>query len=174
MLGPLVAKTTPAIGEAGWGVILSVEAMGTVLMTLLMLRLRFAHPLRAGMVATAVAGVPLAMLGIAPAILPLALAFLAGGAAIEILGVGWNTALHEHVPLSVLSRVSSYDALGSFVAIPVGTFLYGWLATVADHERLLVTSAIGYAAVSLAALASPSVRRLRHRVDEPEVATAAV
>ncbi len=173
VVGPLVAKTTPAIGEAGWGVILSAEAVGTVLMTLVMMRLRLTYPLRAGMIATAVVSVPLAMLGLAPALVPLALAFLVGGAAIEVFGVGWNTALHEHVPVAVLSRVSSYDALGSFVAIPVGTFLYGWLATVVDHETLLVTSAIVYAAVSLAALASPSVRTLRHRVDEPEGTAAA-
>ena len=168
VMGPLVAKTTPAIGEAGWGVILAAEAAGTVLMTLVMMRLRLTHPLRAGMIATAVIAVPLAMLGVAPAIVPLAVAFLIGGAAIEVFGVGWNTALHEHVPVSVLSRVSSYDALGSFVAIPVGTFLYGWLATLVDHETLLVGSASVYAAVSLAALASPSVRNLRHRADEPE------
>lgn len=168
VMGPLVAKTTAAIGEAGWGLVLSAEALGTVLMTVVMLRLRLAHPLRAGMLATAVVAVPLGMLGIAPAIVPLAVAFLVGGAAIEIFSVGWSTALHEHVPLSVLSRVSSYDSLGSFVAIPVGTFLYGWLATLVDHEALLVTSAIVYAAVSLAALASPSVRSLRHRAEEPE------
>ncbi|MDN5794139.1 MAG: MFS transporter [Intrasporangium sp.] len=170
VMGPLVAATTSALGEAGWGVVLSAEAAGTVLMTLLMMRLRLTHPLRAGMIATAVVAVPLAMLGLAPAILPLAIAFFVGGAAIEVFGVGWSTALHEHVPVSVLSRVSSYDALGSFVAIPVGTFLYGWLAAVVDHETLLVVSAVVYAAVSLAALASPSVRGLRHRVEEPESA----
>ncbi|HET8594653.1 MAG TPA: MFS transporter [Intrasporangium sp.] len=173
VMGPLVAKTTPAIGEAGWGLALSAEAAGTVLMTLAMMRLRFTHPLRTGMVATAVVAIPLAMLGIAPATVPLAVAFLVAGAAIEIFGVGWSTALHEHVPVSVLSRVSSYDALGSFVAIPVGTFLYGWLATLVDHETLLVSSAIVYAAVSLAALGSPSVRNLRHRVDEADGSRAA-
>ncbi|WP_347350187.1 MFS transporter [Intrasporangium sp.] len=168
VMGPLVATTTPAIGEAGWGAVLSAEAAGTVLMTLVLMRLRLTRPLRAGMVATAVVAVPLAMLGLAPAVLPLALAFFVGGAAIELFGVGWSTALHEHVPVAVLSRVSSYDALGSFVAIPVGTFLYGGLAAALDHEMLLLVSALVYAAVSLLALASPAVRGLRHRVDEPE------
>jgi hypothetical protein len=57
--------------------------------------------------------------------------------------------------------------------MPVGTFLYGWLAALVDHETLLVSSAIVYAAVSLAALASPSVRNLRHRVDEADGSPAA-
>ena len=87
--------------------------------------------------------------------------FFVAGAASEVFSVGWSTALHEHVPIDVLSRVSSYDALGSFVAIPIGTFVYGWLATAVDLETLLVASAACYAVISLSALLSPSVRSLR-------------
>ncbi|EWT02929.1 MFS transporter [Intrasporangium oryzae NRRL B-24470] len=167
VLGPLIARQTPAIGEAGWGLILSAEAVGTVLMTLVMLRLRLAHPLRAGMIATSVLAVPMVLLGLAPAVWPLALGFFLAGAAIEVFGVGWSTALHEHVPVAVLSRVSSYDALGSFVAIPVGTFLYGWLATLVDTEALLLVSALLFVAVSLSALLSGSVRHLGRSAEEP-------
>lgn len=160
VIGPLVAKTTPAIGEAGWGLILSAEALGTVLMTLVMLRLRFRHPLRAGMIAASLICVPMAVLGLAPAVVPVAIGFFVAGAAVEIFGVGWSTALQEHVPIEVLSRVSSYDALGSFVAMPIGTFLYGWLATAIDLTDLLVTSAVVYLVVALSALLSRSVRNL--------------
>ncbi|MFC7596656.1 MFS transporter [Terrabacter sp. GCM10028922] len=172
VLGPLVAKSTEAIGEAGWGLVLSAEAVGTVLMTLVMLRLSLAHPLRAGMVAVCVLAVPMALLGVAPAIVPVAVGFLLAGAAGEVFGVGWNTALHEHVPVSVLSRVSSYDALGSFVAIPIGTFLYGWLATIADLETLMVVSAVVYVVISLSALLSRSVRDLGRATEEPDEPTA--
>ena len=168
VLGPLVAKTTDAIGEAGWGVILSAEAAGTVLMTLVMLRLRLRHPLRVGMLTMTVLAIPMTLLGAAPAVLPVAIGFFLAGMAVEVFGVGWSTALHEHVPIDVLSRVSSYDALGSFVAMPIGTFLYGWLATVVDLETLLVVSAAIYAVISLSALLSPSVRDLRHTSAEPE------
>jgi MFS-type transporter involved in bile tolerance (Atg22 family) len=71
------------------------------------------------------------------------------------------------VPLAVLSRVSSYDALGSFVAMPVGTFLYGWLASVVDLEALLVGSAVVYLVVALSALLSRAVRDLG-RDDAPD------
>ncbi|WP_374968887.1 MFS transporter [Terrabacter sp. BE26] len=167
VLGPLVATSSPSIGEAGWGVVLSAEAVGTVLMTLLMLRLRLRHPLRAGMLAICVLAVPMVLLGAAPALVPVAVGFLLAGAAVEVFGVGWSTALHEHVPVGVLSRVSSYDALGSFVAIPIGTFLYGWLATVADTETLMLVSAAVYVAISLAALLSRSVRDLASTVEDP-------
>ncbi len=161
VLGPLVATTTEAIGEAGWGLVLSAQAVGTVLMTVVMLRLRLERPLRAGMIASTTLAVPMLLLGVAPAVLPVAVGFFLAGAASEVFSVGWSTALHEHVPVDVLSRVSSYDALGSFVAIPVGTFVYGWLATAVDLETLLVASAVCYAVISLAALLSPSVRSLR-------------
>jgi len=168
VLGPLVAASNEAIGEAGWGLVLSAEAVGTVLMTLVMLRLRLRRPLRAGMIAISALGVPMLMLGLAPALVPVAIGFFLAGAATEVFSVGWSTALHEHVPVSVLSRVSSYDALGSFVAMPIGTFLYGWLATTVDVNALMVVSAVLYVAVSLSALLSRSVRDLG-RSDEDGV-----
>ena len=45
VLGPLIATSTASIGEAGWGLVLSAEAVGTVLMTLVMLRLQLQRPL---------------------------------------------------------------------------------------------------------------------------------
>lgn len=163
VLGPLTAEQTPAIGENGWGLILSAGALGTVVMTLIMLRLRLKHPLRAGVVAVSVAAVPIGMLGLWPVLAPLMIAFLLGGAGLEMFGVGWSTALHEHIPDAALSRVSSYDMLGSFVAIPVGTFLYGWLAAGVDPTLLLTISAVVFALVMLSALLSRDVRTLGHR-----------
>ncbi len=161
VLGPLVAATTPALGVPGWGAALSAEALGTLVMTLVMMRVAQRRPLVEGMLGCAVVALPMLLLGVSPAVVPLVAAFFVAGAAIEVFSVGWTTALHEHVPVDVLSRVSSYDALGSFVAMPVGTFLYGWLATVVSVPTLLVASAVLYAAVSLAALLSASVRGLR-------------
>ncbi len=167
VLGPLIAKSTEAIGEAGWGLVLSAEAAGTVIMTIVMLNLRLRHPLRAGMLAICVLAVPMVMLGAAPALLPVAIGFFLAGAGVEVFNVGWSTALHEHVPVAVLSRVSSYDALGSFIAMPIGTFLYGWLATTVDLETLMVVSAAVYVVISLSALLSKSVRDLGRSSEEP-------
>ena len=167
VLGPLIAASNEAIGEAGWGLVLSAEAAGTVLMTIVMLRLRLQHPLRAGMLAMGVLAVPMVLLGALPAVLPVAIGFFLAGAAVEVFGVGWSTALHEHVPVSVLSRVSSYDALGSFVAMPIGTFLYGWLATSVDVETLILVSAGVYVLITTAALLSRSVRDLGRSSEEP-------
>jgi len=167
VLGPLLATRTPALGESGWGLVLSAEAVGTVVMTLVMLRVSFRFPLRAGMLAVSAIAIPVAMLGLAPATWPLVAATFVAGAGTEVFGVGWSTALHEHIPEAVLSRVSSYDALGSFVAMPVGSLVYGVLAARFEATPVLVVSAILYAVLSLGTLASRSVRNLEHLAGPP-------
>ena len=93
------------------------------------------------------------------------------GVGIETFGVNWVTALQQHIPGKVLSRVSSYDALGSFVFIPLGLVIAGPLAArFGVTETLWIFLAIGATAVG-AALLSRDVRTLR-RVDEPGYAEA--
>ena len=77
----------------------------------------------------------------------------------------------EQVPPDALSRVASFDMLGSFIAIPAGTLLYGWLATRADVATVLVISAIVYATTALATLLVPSVRRLQRLSSSPTTRT---
>ncbi len=85
--------------------------------------------------------------------------FLAGTGT-EVFSVGWVTALQEHVPEAMLSRVFSCDSLGSFVAMPLGSLLYGTLAGRFAPEPVLVVSGTVYAALALGTLASRSVRDL--------------
>lgn len=160
VLGPLVAARTPDLGAGGWGLALGAEALGTVVMTMVMLRLTFRHPLRAGMAGIAAISVPVVMLGLAPTTWPLVAAMVVAGAGTEVFGVGWVTSLQAHIPEDMLSRVFSYDSLGSFVAMPLGSLVYGTLAGRYDLEPILVVSGVVYAAVALGTLASRSVRDL--------------
>ena len=75
--------------------------------------------------------------------------------------------MQEQVPEEMLSRAYSYDALGSFVAIPVGQLVYGSLGEWFGLEPVLVASGLAYAAVCLLVLASPAVRNLE-RAGEPQ------
>jgi MFS family permease len=79
--------------------------------------------------------------------------------------------MQEHVPEEMLSRAYSYDALGSFVAIPVGQLVYGPLGDWFGTQPVLVASAVAYATVCLLVLASPSVRNLERSIAEPELST---
>jgi len=160
-LGPAVAKET--IGEQGWGLVLSAESVGLVLMTVVLLRVRLQRPLLLGMIGVATLGLPLAMLGADPQLVLLMMAFFVAGAGTEVFSIGWSLAMQEHVPEPMMSRAWSYDSLGSFVAIPIGQLAYGPLGAAFGYEDVLVVSGIAYAAICLLTLLSRSVRDLRRQ-----------
>lgn len=164
-LGPVIAKRT--IGVDGWGYLLSSEAVGLVAMTVILLKLRLRYPLRAGMIGVALLAGPMFMLGAHPTLAPLVVLAFASGCGIEVFSIGWQTALHEHIPNDVLSRVSSYDALGSFVAMPLGQLAFGPLSQVFDTRPLMMVSAILFVLIALATLASGSVRNLERATAQP-------
>lgn len=162
-LGPVIAKRT--FGEAGWGAVLSAQSVGFLLMSLVLMKVALRFPLRAGMIGMLSLAVPMLLLGLAPVLIPLvALSFVAG-AGTEVFGIGWQTAMHEHVPNDVLSRVSAYDALGSIVAVPVGQLVAGPLAAVFGPREVAVVGGALYALIASATLLSSSVRGLEHQVD---------
>ena len=158
MLGPVIAVDT--IGKAQWGWVLSSEAAGLLVMTLVMMRVRLRYPVRAGMIGMCCMAFPILVLGLPPHVLPLMALAFAAGMGVEVFSIGWQTAYHEHVPNEILSRVASYDALGSFVAIPIGQLLYGPLSTVFDRGDVLVVSGVVYIVIALSTLLSRSVRDL--------------
>ncbi len=60
----------------------------------------------------------------------------------------------------MLSRVYSYDALGSFVAIPVGQVVVGPLAAGLGLHATLLGCAVAVVVVTGLALCEPSLRTL--------------
>jgi hypothetical protein len=170
-LGPALAKDT--FGAKGWGYVLSAESIGLVLMTVVMLKVRLTRPLRTGMLGMAVFSVPLLMLGLDPRVLPLVVAAFCAGAGMELFSIGWDLALQENIDGDVLSRAYSYDALGSFVAMPVGQIVYGPLGEAFGYRDVLVVSGFVYLGVCLLTLVPRSVRNLGRApaATEPEPAT---
>jgi MFS family permease len=148
--------------------VLSAEAFGLLLMTVVMLRVRVTRPLLSGMLGMAAFAVPLLMLGLDPHVLPLVLVTFVAGAGTEVFSIGWSVAMQEHIDEAALSRAYSYDMLGSFVAMPVGQILYGPLGDTFGYRPVLVVSGCVYLAVVLLVLSSRSVRNLR-RVDASDV-----
>jgi len=168
-LGPALARDS--FGVRGWGYVLSAESAGFLVMTLLMLRLHLRRPLLAGMLGMSLFSVPLLMLGLDPHVLPLVVTAFLAGAGMEVFGIGWSVTMQEHIDERVLSRAYSYDALGSFVAMPLGQIVYGPLGETFGYRPVLVASAVVYLATVLLVLSSRSVRDLR-RVEQVEPVTA--
>jgi MFS family permease len=166
-LGPAVAKET--IGEQGWGLVLSAESVGLLVMTVVLLRFDVKRPLFAGMLGCSLMAVPMLVLGIQPHLVALLAVTFVAGAGIEVFSIGWNVAMQENIDESMLSRAYSYDALGSFVAMPVGQLLYGPLGEAFGYRDVLVVSGIVYGAVALLTLSSRSVRSLRRTSDSVPV-----
>ena len=157
-LGPAAAK--PTIGEQGWGLVLSAESAGLLVMTVVLLRLNVQRPLLLGMLGCSLMGVPMVLLGLDAHLVVLILVTFVAGAGMELFGIGWNLAMQENIDDAMLSRAYSYDALGSFVAMPVGQLLYGPLGEAFGYRDVLVVSGVIYAVVAVGTLGSRSVRRL--------------
>lgn len=157
-LGPAQAKAT--FGEQGWGLVLSAQSIGLLVMTVVLLRVRLDRPLLWGMVGMTVAGVPLLLLGVAPHVWLLVAVAVVAGMGFEIFNLGWNLAMQEHIEERQLSRAYSYDALGSYVAMPVGQLALGPLGEALGYGPVLTGAGVLWFVVCLAVLASRSVRDL--------------
>lgn len=168
-LGPVRSEHT-AIGEGGWGLALSVQGVGVLIATLALMRWRISRPLLAGWLGMALFGLPIVVLGARPDIPVLLVATLLSGAGIQVFSMGWSLSLQEHVPERMLSRASSYDQLGSFVAIPIGQLCLGPLAAEFGLGRVLLCAGLLYVVVSLLILLSTDVRGLSRAVVEPQAA----
>ena len=79
--------------------------------------------------------------------------------------------MQEHVPPDMLSRVYSYDMLGSFIAIPVGQLAFGPLGAAFGLQHMILVAGIAYCVISLLTLASRSVRTMSRAPVNPATST---
>jgi predicted MFS family arabinose efflux permease len=171
VLGPVVAERELG-GAAAWGIIVAGTGAGFIAGGLLSLRIRPRRPLLVAQLGILLAVCPYVALAFpAPVPVIVAAAFVSG-VGIDLFGVLWDTALQQHVPHERLSRVSAWDQLGSFVAIPIGLTIAGPLAEALGlGETILLFAGIFLVAQALALL-SRDVRTLEAQ-PEADVAIAA-
>jgi MFS family permease len=158
-LGPVIADHT--FGRAGWGVVSACFGAGLVAGGIMMIRLKPRYPLRVGMFGTLLTATAFVCLVVSPYTVAVAAVAFLVGIGFETFGIGWETALGQHIPLDKLSRVSSYDMLGSFIATPVGQLAVGYAAGVFSVRTVEVFGAALFVLVVLATLLVPSVWRLQ-------------
>jgi MFS family permease len=164
VLGPAVADHT--IGRRSWGVVLAAHTAGMVAGAFVALRLKVRRLLLVGMVCSAGDVLLLVPLGVAPQVGILVAGAFLGGIGLEQFGIAWETSVQEHVPADKLARVYSYDALGSFVAIPLGQVTAGPVAQLVGTGPALLGAA-GIVLVAIGGtLLSRQVRTLEHRPDQ--------
>lgn len=140
VLGPTLARGHYG-STAVFGVVTIAFGVGAVAGALLGLRWRPERPMRAGFVACVAWPVSLAMLALgAPLIflLPVTLLF---GTGFALFLVWWETALAERIPAAALSRVTSYDWVGSLALMPLGYIAAGPIAGAIGADAVLLSGA---------------------------------
>jgi MFS family permease len=183
VLGPVVARQQ--LGGAGsWGVILAAYGAGAVLGGGLMIRYR---PQRMLLVASIAAGaISLLLFALAvPLAVPLIAAVaLITGICAEVFVVNWVTTMQQEIPHELLSRLSAFDAMGSFALAPLGVALAGPIAAAAGLPATLAGGGLVIVLLTIIVLLVPEVRQLRRapasqpvsgeptRPPEPAAATA--
>jgi hypothetical protein len=89
------------------------------------------------------------------------------GASLAIHIALWFTVFQSQVPEAARSRVSSYDALGSFVLIPIGAAIAGPVAGVVGAHATLIGAAVVSMTCSSIILFVPSVWSLGKAAPAP-------
>ena len=162
VLGPGVAKAHLG-GPAAWGAILATTVVGNILSGVVMLRWQ---PRRILLVATlAVFPMTLPLLALArpaPLVVVAAAGFIAGFS-VEIFGVLWDTAMQQEIPQEKLSRLYSYDALGSWALIPLALAVIGPVSVALGTRTTLLACAALVVGATAPVLLSRDVRHLERR-----------
>jgi MFS family permease len=124
VLGPVVAKEQ--LGGAGaWAIILSSAGAGAVVGGIFSLRYHPERPLVASIVAVLFATPEIVALALGAPVWVIASVSFVGGVGLAIHVALWFTVFQQEVSEEARSRVSSYDALGSLIMMPVGFAIAG-------------------------------------------------
>ena len=160
VLGPVVARLHLG-GPAAWGTITGAESLGLIAGGLISLRFSPKRPMLFVVLnGASIAISPLALAWLWPLPAICAASFFLG-IALEIMMVQWTVALARNIPADKLARVSSYDAFGSVMAMPVGAVLAGPIAAWAGVSVTQFGAAALIVVASLLALIPRDIRTLR-------------
>jgi MFS family permease len=161
VLGPVQADAH--FGRGWWAGILAAESAGLICGGLLMLRV---HPQRLLLLATFSVlpiAIPIALLGKPAAAAAIAAGAFVAGFSLEIFAVGWDTTMQQEIPGEMLSRVYSYDMLGSIALVPLGLAVIGPVADAIGTQEALYGTALLIVAATLPVFLVRDVRELRRR-----------
>ncbi|MEO6502207.1 MAG: MFS transporter [Jatrophihabitantaceae bacterium] len=166
VLGPVVAKQSLG-GAAGWSVVLSTQAVGFVLGTMVAMRIRPANPIRVTALATI--GFPLSLFFLAAGapLVAVAAATFTAAIFIDVYEVMLDTSLQRHIPPEALARVMSYESLGAFALVPLGAAVAGPIASQIGVAATLTWAGVLIVVSAPLVLLVPSVRAVPALAEEP-------
>lgn len=157
VLGPEVAQKHLG-GPGAWAAISTATGVGAIAGGLLALRWKPAHPLRAAFIIS-LFGAPLTLLllGAQAALWLIILTALIEGVIGSFFNAVWFTAMQQAVPADEISRVTSWDAVGSYALQPVGLALVGPIAVAVGVSATLYAAGIVFLAITVGVILMPSI-----------------
>ncbi len=111
-------------------------------------------------IATLLTGAGVAIFGLTNFVPILAIAAFMGGVFISLFSLIWTNSLQELVPRQLLGRVSSIDALGSFVLLPIGFAIAGWATDLIGAPLVFGIGGTTTIVLALLGLSHPAIRGL--------------
>jgi len=166
VLAPLVVKEHYG-GATQFGLVGSAFGLGLVLGGLITLRWHPSRPLLVSCICAAPFGLGTWMLAFLVPYSVLLGAQVVAGAGLAIHLALWFTVFQQQVPEAARSRVSSYDALGSFVLIPLGTAVVGPIAAHYGVRPTLFVAGAVIQVMNLLVLAQRDVWTITAAVPSP-------
>ena len=149
------------MAPGAWGAVLAIESAGAVVGAIFALRVKFDRPLVASQLLVVPAGILLMSLAFP---LPLPVIGVTGfltGIGFAFGGAIWDSTLQRFVPEHALSRISSFDWLGSVALNPLGYALIGPLAVAFGTEEMLLIAGVLNILTCIGVVLIPSVYSLR-------------
>jgi MFS family permease len=169
VLAPLVVQQHYG-GAKVYGLVLSMFGAGMVLGGLVALRWRPSRPLLASCIAAMPFGLGVWMIAFLVPTPVLLAAQVVAGVGLSIHLALWFTVFQQQVPEAARARVSSYDALGSFILIPLGTAVAGPVASAIGIKETLIAAGVISVLTNLIVIAQPSVWEIRSPAATPALA----
>ncbi|MDA8196155.1 MAG: MFS transporter [Actinomycetota bacterium] len=147
VLGPIISQHHLG-GARSWGIILGLQGLGSIIGSLSATRYRFRYPLRYTVAFSFFGASVFIALGVTFNVTLIAGAALLTGFAFGQFQVVWETFLQLSFEVDVLSRVSSYDWMGSSSLFPVGQIATGIVATLISPQLIVLFAGVVVVAIS--------------------------
>jgi len=141
VLGPLIALEH-FDGAKSWSFVITAESVGLIVGSLIAIKVKPKYPMRFLMLSSFTITFYIASLAKPQSLVVIMVGAFLFGITLDLWGTLWSTALQRKVPRDSLSRVSSFDAMGSLMFRPIGLAIAAPLSTLLGIENFIYILAI--------------------------------
>ncbi|MFK4066966.1 MFS transporter [Streptomyces sp. NPDC029674] len=141
VFGPALARDDLG-GASAWAIISACTGLGSVLGGVIALRMRPRFIMRASFIPLGLYGLQFLAIALLAPVPVIAVAAVISNIGLSMFNVFSLTAMQQNVPIGSMSRVSSYEWLGSIGLLPVGQALVGPAGGLTSTTTVLVVGAV--------------------------------